>query len=172
MSKGKRRTYSREFKVSAVERLLAGESTAAVSRELRVSSSHLYKWCMHYRRGGPGALRGAHRPRKVTGLVEFDPAVKAQPVSDLAAARKRIVALDSSSWNWIFFNKPCGKSGKHASRATGLACRRLRAHRGAGVPAARRADSRANVCVGAGEPHRLLPSMGGICAARGRDGVA
>jgi hypothetical protein len=27
-------------------------------------------------------------------LVEFDPAAKAQPVSDLAAARKRIVALE------------------------------------------------------------------------------
>ena len=94
MSKGKRRIYSREFKVSAVERLLAGEATAALSRELRVPSGHLYKWCMHYRRGGPEALRGAHRPRKVPGAVEIDPVVKAQRVSDIGVARKRIVALE------------------------------------------------------------------------------
>ena len=37
MPKRKRRVYSREFKVSAVERLLAGESAAALSRELRGS---------------------------------------------------------------------------------------------------------------------------------------
>lgn len=94
MAQRKRRVYSREFKVSAVERLLAGETTAALSRELRIATGHLYKWCMHYRRGGPEALRGAHRPRKIPGAVEVDPAVKAQRVADIAAARKRIVALE------------------------------------------------------------------------------
>ena len=34
MSKGKRRVYSREFKLSAVKRALAGESVAALSGEL------------------------------------------------------------------------------------------------------------------------------------------
>jgi len=94
MRKRKRRVYSREFKVSAVERLLAGETTAALSGELQVSTNHLHKWCMHYRRGGPEALRPAHRPYKVPGAVEVDPVVKAQRVSDLAAARKRIIALE------------------------------------------------------------------------------
>ena len=94
MSRGKRRTFSREFKVSAVERLLAGETTAALSRELRIPIGHLYQWCMHYRRGGPEALRPAHRPRQIPGAVEVDPAVKAQRVADLGAARKRIVALE------------------------------------------------------------------------------
>jgi transposase-like protein len=94
MSKGKRRAYSREFKVSAVERLLAGETTDVLSGELRVTRGQLSKWCMHYRRGGPEALRPAHRPRKLPGAVEVDPAVKAQRVSDLAAARKRIIALE------------------------------------------------------------------------------
>ena len=135
MSKGKRRVYSREFKVSAVERLLAGESTASVSRELRVSSSHLYKWCMHYRRGGPGALRGAHRPRKVTGLVEFDPAVKAQPVSDLAAARKRIVALErkvgQQQLELDFFQQALRQVGEARQPSDGL-----------GVPASTRLSRR------------------------------
>jgi transposase-like protein len=94
MPKRKRRVYSREFKVSAVERLLAGETTAALCRELRIPTGHLYKWCMHYRRGGPEALRGAHRPHKIPGAVEVDPAVKAQRVADLGAARKRIIALE------------------------------------------------------------------------------
>jgi transposase len=94
MSRRKRRAFSREFKVSAVERLLAGETTAALSKELRVPAGHLHKWCMHYRRGGPEALRPAHRPFKVPGAIEVDPVVKAQGVADLGAARKRIVALE------------------------------------------------------------------------------
>jgi transposase len=88
MSEGKRRAYSREFKVSAVERLMAGESTAVLSRELGVSISHLYKWCMHFRRGGPEALRPARRPRKLPGALDFE------PTKDLATARKRIGDLE------------------------------------------------------------------------------
>ena len=94
MRRRKRRVYSREFKVSAVERLVAGETTAALSCELGIPAGHLYKWCMHYRRGGPEALRPAHRPHKLPGAIEVDPAVKAQRVSDVAAARERIVALE------------------------------------------------------------------------------
>ena len=93
MPRRKRRVFSREFKVSAVERLLAGETAASLSKELRTPANHLYKWCMHYRRGGPEALRPAHRPYKVSGAVEVDPAVKAQP-TDLSAARERIIALE------------------------------------------------------------------------------
>lgn len=92
MPRRKRRVFSREFKVSAVERLLAGETTAALSAELRIPANHLYKWCMHYRRGGPEALRPAHRPYKVSGAV--DPAVQPQPATELSVARERIVALE------------------------------------------------------------------------------
>src|SRR6202521_502354 len=88
MSEGKRRVYSREFKVSAVERLMAGESRAALSRELRVPSGQLYKWCMHFRRGGPEALRPARRPRKGFGTLDLEPS------KDLATARKRISELE------------------------------------------------------------------------------
>ena len=94
MSTRKRRVFSREFKLSAVERLLAGETTAALSKELRISRGHLYQWCMHYRRGGPQALRPAHRPYKISSAAEIDPAVKAQRVADLSTARKRITALE------------------------------------------------------------------------------
>ena len=59
MSEGKRRVFSREFKLSAVERMLAGESAAAVSREFQVPAGHLYRWCKQFRRGGAEGAEGA-----------------------------------------------------------------------------------------------------------------
>lgn len=94
MSKRKRRVFSREFKLSAVQRMIAGEATAELSRELGVPSGHLYQWHGHYRRGGVEALRPACRPRKVPGAVELAPEVKAKRVQDVATARNRITALE------------------------------------------------------------------------------
>ena len=94
MSKRKRRVFSREFKLSAVQRIIAGESTAKLSRELGVPSGHLYQWCAHFRRGGAEALRPACRPRKVPGAVELAPEAKARRVQDVATARSRITALE------------------------------------------------------------------------------
>ena len=88
MSKGKRRAFGREFKVSAVKRMIAGESVAALSRELRVPSGHLYKWCRHFRQGGAEALRPACRPRKGFGVLDLESG------KDLATARKRISELE------------------------------------------------------------------------------
>jgi transposase len=88
MSKGKRRVFSREFKLSAVKRMVAGESTAALSHELQVPSGHLYKWCVHFRSGGAEALRPARRPRKGFGVLDLEAS------KDLATARKRIVELE------------------------------------------------------------------------------
>ena len=84
----KRRVFSREFKLSAVKRMVAGESAAALSRELQVPSGHLYKWCIHFRSGGPEALRPACRPRKGFGTLDLEPS------KDLATARKRISELE------------------------------------------------------------------------------
>lgn len=88
MSKGKRRVFGREFKLAAVGRMLAGESVAAVARELEVASGNLYKWCQHFRRGGAQALRPACRPRKGFGVLDLEPA------GDLASARQRIGELE------------------------------------------------------------------------------
>src|SRR5260370_24597131 len=74
--------------------MIAGESTAELSRELGVPAGHLYRWCMHFRRGGPEALRPACRPRKFPGAVELAPEAKAMRVQDVATARKRITALE------------------------------------------------------------------------------
>ena len=94
MSKRKRRVFSREFKLSAVQRIIAGESTGKLSRELGVSRGHLCQWCGHFRRGGAEALRPACRPRKVPGAVELAPEAKARRVQDVATARSRITALE------------------------------------------------------------------------------
>jgi transposase-like protein len=88
MSKGKRRVYSREFKLSAVKRALAGESVEALSRELGVPSGHMYKWRQHYRAGGAEALRPACRPRKGTEAVEREAG------KDVVTARARISELE------------------------------------------------------------------------------
>jgi transposase-like protein len=83
MSSGERRVFSRKFKLSAVKRMMEdGERGGALSVERGVSANQLYKWCMHFRRGGAEGLRPACCPRQVP--VEFDPA------TDLATARKRI----------------------------------------------------------------------------------
>lgn len=88
MSKRKRRVFSREFKVSAVKRMISGESAASLSQELGVPKGHLYQWCWHFRRGGAEALRPACRPRKDFGTSEL------APVDDLASARKRMSELE------------------------------------------------------------------------------
>jgi transposase-like protein len=88
MSEGKRRVYSREFKLSAVKRAVAGESVAALSRELGVPSGHMYKWCQYYRAGGAEALRPACRPRKGTGLLDREAG------KDLVTARRQISELE------------------------------------------------------------------------------
>ena len=88
MSEGKRRVFSRAFKLSAVQRVMAGESVAALSRELQVPSNRLYKWCGHFRRGGVEALRPACRPRKGSGVLDLE------GPQNLATARKRINELE------------------------------------------------------------------------------
>ena len=88
MSEGKRRVLSREFKLSAVKRMLAGESVAALARELGVPSGRLYHWCGRFRRGGVEALRPACRPRKGFGVLDLEPS------KEVATARKRISELE------------------------------------------------------------------------------
>lgn len=88
MSEGKRRVFSREYKLSAVNRMVAGESPTSLSQELGIPKGHLYKWCWHFRRGGVEALRPACRPRKGSGASELAPA------DDLEIAHKRIGELE------------------------------------------------------------------------------
>jgi transposase len=128
MSSSKRRVFSREFKLTAVKRMIDdGEPGRALAGELGVSANQLYKWCMHFRRGGAEGLRPACRPRRVP--VGFDAA------TDVETARKRIGDLErkvgQQQLELDFFRR--------ALRQVGEA---RRPNDGPGVPASTRSSKR------------------------------
>jgi transposase-like protein len=93
MSRGLSRTFSREFKLSVVHRMLSGENVSGLARELRVLRKDLYKWRDNFRAHGPEGLRGPGRPRKRVRA----PAVAAAPPApsdELVHARRHIAELE------------------------------------------------------------------------------
>ena len=90
----KARVFSREFKLSAVRRLLAGENVSALSRELAVLRKDLYVWRDRFRAGGPEALRSRGRPRKVELRPPPDPPPDPDGPRELMAARQRLADLE------------------------------------------------------------------------------
>ena len=59
-----RRRYTAEFKVSVVQRMLAGEPISRLSREVKVKRTLLYRWRDIYRKHRmPGFHRPVGRPR-------------------------------------------------------------------------------------------------------------
>jgi transposase len=76
------RVFSREFKLEAVRRILAGERIRALSQELNVLRKDLYAWRDLFRAGGAQALRPIGRPRKSDAVA---PSVK-ERARDVAAA--------------------------------------------------------------------------------------
>ena len=83
----KARIFSREFKVSVIRRMLAGENVSAIARELQVRRKDLHVWRDRFRAGGAEALRGRGRPPK---RVAAPPSAAA----DLATAQRRIAELE------------------------------------------------------------------------------
>jgi hypothetical protein len=96
------RSFSREFKLAALQRMLAGENVAALARELGIRRKHLYLWRERFRAGGPEALIGQGRPRKGSQLGDgSDPTLSAEipdygpgSFDDLAKAQRRIAELE------------------------------------------------------------------------------
>lgn len=90
----KYRVFSREVKLVAVRRMLAGENVIALARELKVKAKDLYRWRSKFRAGGAEALRGAGRPHQP---VRADPpagSAAGPPELELAKAERRIAALE------------------------------------------------------------------------------
>jgi len=89
MTKEAVRTFSRDFKLKALERLEAGETIAALAAEFGVHRQLIYKWRDAARAGTMGSRRG--RPTKAqsmaheAGLVETDA---------LTAAQRKIAELE------------------------------------------------------------------------------
>ena len=89
------RKFSREFKLAAVRRILAGERIKALSQELTVLRKDLYSWRKLFRAGGAEALRPLGRPRKGDDVVATRVRKRAREVAagDVAAP-ERIAELE------------------------------------------------------------------------------
>src|SRR5689334_15073468 len=90
----KARVFGREFKLSVVRRMLAGENVSALARELEVLRKDLYVWRARFRAGGPEALRSRGRPRKSEPRPPPDPPPDRTKPGELAGARRRIADLE------------------------------------------------------------------------------
>jgi transposase-like protein len=93
MSKPEVRSFSREFKLAAVQRMEAGENVSALSRELEVKRTILYRWRDAYRLGGVEALRLKGRPSKAESVAMAVARGAAGKANDLAEARWQIEQL-------------------------------------------------------------------------------
>ena len=88
------RVFSREKKLAAVRRMLAGENVSALARELRLRRKLLYAWRDNFRSGGPEALRTRGRPRKAVPVAGPE-APRVPAAGDaLAKAERRIGELE------------------------------------------------------------------------------
>ena len=95
MSKKPPRVFSREFKLAAVQRILAGERIRVLSRELNVLRKDLYAWRDLFRAGGAAALRPLGRPRKTDVLaMGAGEAMPEGPAAESEIARRRIADLE------------------------------------------------------------------------------
>jgi len=61
--------FSREFKLEAVRRVLAGEKVSVVARDLKLPRNDLYVWRDRFLAGGPEAMRDRGRPRNAERLL-------------------------------------------------------------------------------------------------------
>src|ERR1700757_2026174 len=87
----KDRVFSREMKLTAVRRMMAGESVGALAREFNLRRHLLYLWRDNFRAGGPNALRTrGGRPSKSEALTN----VSVVATDDLGLARQRIAELE------------------------------------------------------------------------------
>jgi transposase len=87
--------YAMELKLSAVRRVLAGESVNAVAQELGIRRKRLYVWKDRYAELGEAGLvrRRGGRPRKIVSAAE-DGSGGLAGRGELLAARRRIAELE------------------------------------------------------------------------------
>jgi len=92
MSQEEKRAFSRSFKLRAVKRMEAGESSSALSVELAVKRTLLYRWRDAVRRDGEKAFRRkSGRPSKSELLKREHGKEEA---TELAQARRKIAELE------------------------------------------------------------------------------
>jgi transposase len=95
MSREEPKQYTKELKLSAVRRVLAGESVRAVAEELGVRRKRVYVWKDRYAELGEAGLvqRRGGRPRKEVPASESESEARVGR-GELLAARRRIAELE------------------------------------------------------------------------------
>ena len=88
-AKRKRRSFTREFKLTVLARMASTASIVGLARELGIERKLLYCWREQYAAGGAAGLRRAGRP-SAAELSEMEVPVTA-PVADAA---RQIAALE------------------------------------------------------------------------------
>jgi len=92
MSQLEKRSFSREVKLRAVQRMEAGESSSSLSVELGVKRTMLYRWRDRVRRDGEKAFPGTGGRRSKAELLAREPG--AEGATELAQARRKIADLE------------------------------------------------------------------------------
>jgi transposase len=87
-----KRSFSRDFKLRAVKRMEAGESSSALSVELRVKRTLLYRWRDAVRRDRERAFSGKPGPLSKAELLKRTHGE--QGATELAQARRKIAELE------------------------------------------------------------------------------
>ncbi len=87
--------FSRASKLKAIERMDAGENVSALSRELGVKRTMLYRWRVLYRSGGAERFRDRRGRPTLTEAQEMAAArAPAAEAESLARAKRRIAELE------------------------------------------------------------------------------
>jgi transposase-like protein len=89
----RRRSFTREFKLSALRRMAETDNIVALARELNVERKLLYCWRERYAGGGAAALRRAGRPSTAElGSEALEPAAMAasDPARPIAALERKV----------------------------------------------------------------------------------
>jgi transposase len=89
----KRRSFTQEFKASAVKRMATTESISSLAIELGVERRLLYWWRDHFRTGGSEALRRVGRPSR-GHLAEIGGPRPSVDANDPVEAQRRIEELE------------------------------------------------------------------------------
>jgi transposase-like protein len=92
MSQAEKRTFSPEFKLKAVKRMEAGENSTALSAELAVKRTLLYRWRDAVRRDGAKAFPG--RGGRPTSAEMRERNHGAGEATKLAQAQRKIAELE------------------------------------------------------------------------------
>jgi len=94
MARQRIRIFSREFKETAVRRILAGEKIRAVAAELGIGRRLLYAWRDYYEQGGADALVPRGRPPRAVAWARRRALL--QPPSRQARAYGHVTGDDSA----------------------------------------------------------------------------